>query len=152
METLIWSPQMSLGLPAMNDVSKTFVEELSSLMTAPDHEFGENLPKLIARMEHDFRREEMMMEEIDFPTLRTHREEHARALGTLHHVVPKVMQGDYALARIAIELLPQWLLFHLLKMDTALLAALSAAGLQPRLPLMTIPRMDLALHPGNLQC
>lgn len=68
------------------------------------------------------------MEEIDYPELRAHREQHARVLSALHHVAPHVMNGDLALGREAAELLPQWFLFHLASMDTALAFALDLDG------------------------
>lgn len=136
MKNLIWSTRMPLHLADANDLRNTFVEELSCLMTAPDHEFGPSLFALIARMERDFHEEEALMERIDFPDLHSHREQHARLLATLHHLVPKVMAGDYDLARICIEVLPHWLLCHLVKMDTALIAALDVAELHPRHPQM----------------
>ena len=132
MKNLIWPALMPLHLAAENDLRNTFVEELSYLMTAPDHEFGPSLFALIARMERDFQEEEALMERIDFPDLHNHREQHARLLATLHHLVPKVMAGDYDLARISIEVLPHWLLCHLVKMDAALIAALDGAELYPR--------------------
>ncbi len=132
MKNLNWPARMPLHLADENDLPNTFVEELSYLMTAPDHEFGPSLFALIARMERDFHEEEALMERIDFPDLHSHREQHARLLATLHHLVPKVMVGDYDLARISIEVLPHWLLCHLVKMDAALIAALDVAELYPR--------------------
>jgi len=39
------------------------------------------------------------------------------------------MDGDIALGREAVELLPQWFLFHLSTMDTALAFALDLDGM-----------------------
>src|SRR5882757_9414687 len=57
------SPQISLRIssmetPSMTGISNTFVEELSILIAAPDHEFGKGLFQLIARIERDFHEEE----------------------------------------------------------------------------------------------
>lgn len=130
MKKLVWSPQMALGIPAMDDSHQEFVEQLAHLMNASDAEFSAGLATLIARIERDFREEEELMEEIDFPGLHSHREQHARVLSALHHVIPDVMQGNCAPARKAIELLPQWFQFHLSTMDTALAVALDMIGLQ----------------------
>ena len=132
MKNLILSARTNLHLADASDLRNSFVEELSCLMTAPDHEFGPSLFALIARMEHEFHEEEALMERIDFPDLHSHREQHARLLATLHHLVPNVMAGDYDLARISIDVLPHWLLCHLVKMDAALIAALDVAELYPR--------------------
>ena len=128
MKKLIEPLQRSLAIPAMDDAHKAFAENLKRLIDAPDHIFRGSLFVLIAGMERDFREEEKLMEEIDFPSLQSHREQHASILSAFHCVVPKVMQGDYALARLLLDLLPQWSLVHLLKMDTPLVIALNAAG------------------------
>jgi len=143
MENFVCPLQSPLTLPALREMHGTLIDELSQVMTAPDHEFGACLFKLIARIECDFREEENVMEEMDFPALQIHREQHARMLSTLHHLVPKVMQGDFSLARIVVELLPQWFLTHFVKMDTALLAALDSSGVPKHLPFKAISARDL---------
>jgi hemerythrin len=143
---------MSLGVPAMDDAHKAFVEELACLVSLPDGDFGAGLFALIASMERDFREEEESMEAIDFPAIQSHREQHARVLSALHHVVPDVMQGDCASARKAIELLPQWFLFHLSTMDMALAVTLDTAGLQAYLPVIPIPQADIVRLLRNPQC
>lgn len=129
MEKLEWSPQMSLGIAAIDSEHRAFVEQIGRLADLPDEEFGAGLYALISALEKDFRGEEVVMEKIEFPALQSHREQHARVLSALHHVVPGVMHGDYISARKAIELLPQWFLFHLSTMDTALAVAMDMAGL-----------------------
>ena len=129
MEKLEWSPQMSLGITSIDSEHHAFVDQMSRLAGLPDEEFGEGLYALISAMEKDFRGEEVTMEEIGFPALQSHREQHARVLSALHHVVPGVMLGDFTSARKAIELLPQWFLFHLSTMDTALAVAMDMAGM-----------------------
>jgi len=127
MDKLVWSPQMSLGIPVMDMAHKIFVEEMARLASEPDSGFGPGLLALIPMLEQDFREEEASMEEIDFPALQSHREQHARVLGALHRVVPDVLRGDFVAARRAIELLPQWFVFHLATMDAALAVALELA-------------------------
>lgn len=128
MEKLEWSPQMSLGIASIDAEHHAFVDQIAQLTELSDDDFGPALFALISTMEKDFHGEETIMEEIGFPALQSHREQHARVLSALHHVVPGVMQGDCAAARKAIELLPQWFLFHLSTMDTAMAVAMDVAG------------------------
>lgn len=130
---LEWAQGMSLGVPAMDDAHKAFLEELSELLNAPDERFAPAFMTLVAKIERDFHEEEALMEDIDYPGLRGHCEQHSRVLGALHHIEPRVMAGDIALGREAIELLPQWFLFHLSTMDTALAFALDMNA-QDQLP------------------
>lgn len=124
MQTVGWSQDMLLGFPAIDDAHEELLKELTDLLTATDERFGPGFLALIERFERDFREEEMLMDDIDYPGIQGHREQHARVLGALHHVAPRVMDGDIALGREAVELLPQWFLFHLSTMDTALAFAL----------------------------
>ena len=128
MEKLAWTSQMSLGDAEMDGAHKAFVEQLGVLVELPDTAFGAGLSALVAAMETDFRHEEEQMERLNYAGLQAHREQHARVLSALHHVVPDVMKGDTASARHALELLPQWFVFHLSTMDTALAVASDMAG------------------------
>lgn len=118
-----WSPELELGIPEIDRAHKAFFEELAEIAATPDDQFGAVFFLLIARLERDFEEEEELMERIDFPALNSHREQHARILGGLHHVVPHVMNGDIEAGRQAIELLKEWFLFHLTTMDLALAVA-----------------------------
>jgi hemerythrin-like metal-binding protein len=131
MQALTWSPQMSLGITDMDNAHKALIQELTDIMSAPDPEFSARLLRIVALLENDFREEEALMEKITYPALRVHREEHAELLSTLHHVVPQAMSGDYVLPRQVLNMLPQWFLNHLVKMDSALVKALNAAGERP---------------------
>lgn len=128
MEALTWSPQMSLGIVEMDNAHKALIQELTEIMMAPDHEFTARLQHIVALLETDFREEETLMERMNYPELRAHRQEHADLLSTLHHVTPKAMSGDYVLPRQVLNMLPQWFLNHLVRMDAALVKALNSAG------------------------
>jgi hemerythrin len=130
MEHIVWSPLMSVGIPALDSAHKEVLEEMTRLSSTTDADFRPGLFALIARLERDFRAEEELMEAIDFPALLSHREQHAGVLSGLHHVVPRVMNGDIASGRKAVDLLPQWFLFHLPTMDAALAVAVDEAGLR----------------------
>jgi len=131
MNKLVWAKEMSVGNAKMDAEHKAMMDEFGRLAQLPDNAFCEGLSTLIAAMESDFRNEEETMEKIDFPALQSHREQHARVLGALHHVIPDVMRGDFKSGRDAIQLLPQWFLFHMSTMDTALAVAIELARLCP---------------------
>ena len=132
MQAVTWSPEMVLGVPEMDDAHKALLAELARLDAAPDDQFGAGFLALITALERDFQGEEALMEKIDFPALRSHREQHARVLSGLHHVAPDVMRGDFTLGREATKLLPQWFQFHLSTMDAALAVALELADSSDR--------------------
>ena len=145
MQSIHWDQNMSLGVPEMDSAHKAFLDELEELLTLPDERFAAAFMTMIGKMEMDFREEELLMEEIEYPGLQGHCEQHARVLGALHHVAPHVMSGDLVLGREAVELLPQWFLFHLSTMDTALAFALdlehSESGRSPAAVRVAAERM-----------
>ncbi len=124
MEEQAWSSELALGVPAMDNAHKAFVEELSRLAAAPDDRFAAAFPALVASMERDFREEEELMEAIGFPALQAHGEQHARVLGGMHHAAARVMEGDLAAGHSAIDFLQQWFRLHLSTMDLALAVAI----------------------------
>lgn len=128
MQSFKWSDELSVGVKEMDAAHRIFLDELAELLNTPDDKFCVAFQSMIAKMEQDFKEEEQLMEDIDYPGLAGHCEQHARVLGALHHVAPHVMSGDIALGREAAELLPQWFLFHLSTMDTALAFALDLDG------------------------
>ncbi|HEY0847120.1 MAG TPA: hemerythrin domain-containing protein [Noviherbaspirillum sp.] len=128
MQSIQWDQNMALGVPEIDTAHRAFLDELGELLNLPDDKFGPAFLEMIGKVECDFREEEQLMEAIDYPGLQGHCEQHARVLGALHHVAPHVMGGDIALGREAAELLPQWFLFHLSTMDTALAFALDLDG------------------------
>lgn len=131
MQTVTWWPEMALGIPAMDASHQTLLEELGRLADTKDAEFGAAFARTIAAIERDFADEEEAMEGIAYPGLRAHREQHARVLSGLHQADPYVRQGDVALGRKAVALLPQWFLLHQSTMDMALATALVMAGQGP---------------------
>ncbi|MBZ2207104.1 bacteriohemerythrin [Massilia soli] len=124
MDEFAWAPEMELGNPALDEAHKALFAEMMRLYTAPDSELAEGLPQLCDKLERDFREEEDLMEALDRPDVKEHREQHARVLSALHHVEV----GEPAEAREALMLLPQWFQQHLATMDRALAADLHQAG------------------------
>ncbi|RKH09064.1 hypothetical protein D7V77_42800 [Corallococcus sp. CA041A] len=90
------------------------------LEQAPDAEFAAAFTRFVARVERDFREEEDLMEQIAFSGLNSHREQHARMLGGLHHVARQVMAGDMNAGREVVALMPGWFMLHIETMDGAL--------------------------------
>jgi hemerythrin len=134
MQTISWTAEMLLGVPAMDEAHRALLEELGRLANASDAQFGAGFLALIATFEHDFREEEELMRKINFPAPRTHLAEHARVMSGLRHVEPFVRQGDIESGREVIKQLPHWFLRHLSTMDLMLAVALDIAEHSRRAP------------------
>ena len=126
-----WKEEMALGVPAIDEAHEALFLELARLSQLSDQHFSVGFRDLIAAVERDFREEVELMEEIGFPSLANHREQHARVLSGLHHAWAAVDEGDLEQGRHALSLLPQWLVFHQATMDLALAAALEMLQRQP---------------------
>ena len=137
MEAPNFTPHLNSGIAGMDLAHQAIIEELSALMNAPDTEIGWRLQRVVALLETDFREEEVIMEQLDFPELHEHREHHAKLLSALHHVVPSALDGNCELARQVLKMLPHWFLGHLVKMDKPLIEAIHATDTQ------TLQRLNL---------
>jgi hemerythrin len=125
----ILSSDILSGVVAIDGLHKIFFEALDELSSATDGEFDTGYDKFIRQVERVFAAEEKWMEEIDFPVLKSHREQHARVLSGLHHIRTRVMDGDLALGREVVEkLLPQWFVLHAFTMDAPLATAMQMLG------------------------
>lgn len=124
MDTSALTNEMVLGIPLFDEAHAALAEQIQLLLNGPDHEFDAHLAGLVECLEVDFRLEEQLMEAIDYPATRSHREQHARVLATLHGLAP----GDIANGRKVAALILPWFQVHLATADTALAVALQIAG------------------------
>ena len=122
-----WSPDMALGIQLFDEAHEALAEQIAHLQARPDADFEEGLQALIEALETDFRVEEGLMEAIDYPDLKGHREQHARVLATLH----SLRGSEMPKARHAVGLILPWFHLHLATADTALALALQVAGENP---------------------
>ncbi|NRR30233.1 hemerythrin family protein [Oxalobacteraceae bacterium] len=136
MNHLVWTPHMALGIPSMDLAHQALIEQIAWLQEQHGRDFTQGMAQLIEHIELDFREEENLMEEIDFPGLRSHREQHARALATLHSLA----EDDQVTARKVLALLTLWFEQHMASMDARLALALQQSGkafaLAPGAPLL----------------
>lgn len=115
----------SPGVAALDELHRLCRDAIEELANVHPARLASSFGKLLDRLEYAFRQEEQWMDEIEYPALNSHREQHARVLGALHHVHVTVMGGDIALGRHVVDdLLPQWLSLHIETMDDVLAIAL----------------------------
>lgn len=134
-----WIPDISSGVPTMDRLHHDLFSAIDDLACSEDHEFSAHYADFVSKIERAFREEEQWMEDIDYPILGIHQEQHARVLSALHHVHSQMMNGNLPLGRKLVEeLLPQWLVFHISTMDTPFAVAMQLAQSE----------RELALHPS----
>lgn len=135
--------EIASGVPEMDKLHQDFFQALGELASKTDSAFSNEYGAFVAKVEQVFREEERWMEEIEYPSARIHREQHARALGALHNVHSRVMNGEIGLGREVVErLLPQWYSFHASTLDTTLALAMQLERTGP-LPVKHSPKTGI---------
>jgi hemerythrin len=126
----ISTPEASSNLKVISMLHQDLDYALKSAAQADEIEFNERFRKLIEKLEITFSTEEAWMEKIDFPALKTYREQHARVLGGLHHAHAAAIAGRSDTGRKAVrKLLPLWLPWHMAIMDNELAIYLGVSSL-----------------------
>lgn len=124
-----WDHGFSTGSGWMDELHAGITAALQAASDASDAHFCSAYQALVARLELAFRTEESHLDDADPAALKAHREQHARVLRGLHIAHGQVLDGDLALGRrIAEDLLPRWLSFHIVSMDLPLARACKARG------------------------
>lgn len=122
-----WPPDDCSGVLALDRLHQDLHEAMCTLSCARDNEFAHGYGHLVRQVEESFQKEECWMEEMNFHSLKVHREQHARVLRALHNVDSRVMGGELDLGReVVTTLLPQWLAFHISTMDASLARSMQA--------------------------
>jgi hemerythrin len=130
MQYAMLTPESSTGVVMMDVLHQQLDDALRVTLNAEGADFIRHFRNLVAMLEEIFATEESWMEEIDYPAIKAHREQHARLLSGMHHVNCSLMAGDVAIARKVVTiLLPDWLRLHMATMDAALAMYLQLSGM-----------------------
>ncbi len=122
-------PAHSARRPSLEILQQNLLVQLGELGHVSDSDFALGYKAFVGCAEQAFCTEEEWMEALDLPSLPGHREQHACALGALHHVHSRVMGGDIVIGREVIRrLLPRWFSIHAKTMDEILATAMRQAS------------------------
>jgi len=127
MQRLEWSPLLETGVAEMDASHRTLLQAIHATIDSDDMSLFERIAELLAALAADFAEEELLMDQLHYPTGHEHREAHRRALEALRHALP-VAQEDPGGARTLLDRLPRWFLAHLSAMDLPLAVALESAS------------------------
>ncbi|MGB4062829.1 MAG: hemerythrin family protein [Azonexus sp.] len=117
----------ALGVPAMDDTHREFVELAYALLVASDEDFPALFVRLHEHTRQHFEHEGKLMKSCRFPAIGEHNSEHLRVLGELAHFARGVKAGRLGTAREYARNLPTWFAGHLATMDSALAGCLKKA-------------------------
>jgi hemerythrin-like metal-binding protein len=122
---MVWDEsRYALGVPAMDDTHREFVELADALLAASDADFPALFARLHEHTRQHFEHEGKLMKACRFPAIGEHNSEHLRVLGELAHFARGVKAGRLGAAREYARNLPTWFASHLATMDSALAGCL----------------------------
>jgi hemerythrin-like metal-binding protein len=146
MSLLTWSERLALGHPMMDETHEEFVGLLNDLGTAEGDQILVRLDAFIAHTEKHFSQENAWMEELQYPRIGCHRNEHANILEVVREVRTRVAGGEQQYGRTLAEALAEWFPVHAASMD-AMLAAFMQFGADA-LPECSHEGSDTCPHSG----
>ncbi len=110
-----------LGLEAMDDTHREFVELVNSLDGADKASFIYLFRELHEHTQSHFEQEQQWMENSGYPGMREHMDEHRRVLGEMNRFAQRVAAGSVVMGKAYVtQQLPQWFDLHARMMDSAL--------------------------------
>jgi hemerythrin-like metal-binding protein len=127
--SLVWSEELVLGLPAIDQTHVEFVELLAATELAEDEQLLEKLQALTDHTVDHFGREDQWMAATAFAPVNCHGMQHRVVLQTLEELLRRGREdGDLALVRSILPELGKWFAQHAQTMDAALAWHLEQVG------------------------
>lgn len=131
MPTLAWTPELLLGVPAMDQTHQEFVALLASVEAAPDDALVADWAALVGHTQAHFDREDAYMRATGFAATNCHATHHGMVLDVLRQGLSMGEAGDLAPIRQMARELATWFVHHADTMDAALAAHLLNVGFDP---------------------
>jgi hemerythrin-like metal-binding protein len=127
--SLLWSEELVLGLPAIDQTHVEFVELLAATEMAEDDQLLQRLQALTDHTVDHFGREDQWMGATAFAPVNCHGMQHRVVLQTLDELLRRGREeGDLALVRSILPELGKWFAQHAQTMDAALAWHLDQVG------------------------
>jgi hemerythrin len=123
-----WTDELVLGVEKMDATHREFVMQLNALGDAGDAALLAGLDAFIAHTVEHFEQENGWMENMEFPPIHCHKEEHEGVLSIMREVRSMVADGKFELGRVLVRELAPWFTNHAATMDAMLAQFIRAKG------------------------
>ena len=124
---LKWSPELELGIEAMDLTHREFVDQLNAMVSLPDDEMAEAFTRLLNHTVEHFGREKAWMQKHGYAGAEAHVDEHDRVLKVMTAIAEFIETGESRIGRMAARDLAGWFRQHARTMDAGLARVLQAA-------------------------
>ena len=131
MPTLVWSDELTLGVPAMDDTHREFIALLAAAETAPDDALPARWAALVGHTQQHFDNEDRYMLATHFAATNCHTTHHKAVLDVMREGLALGEAGDLAPMRQMARELATWFVHHADSMDAALAMHLQRVGFDP---------------------
>jgi hemerythrin-like metal-binding protein len=144
MAALVWTDELALQQPRMDDTHREFVDLLGQVEAAlqqptPDV-LGASLARFVTHTEAHFAQEDAWMARIGFAAENCHATQHAQVLQLLREVQRRVQEdGNVALVGQLVPALADWFVPHAQNMDGGLAQVMALTGFDPVTGTMSHP-------------
>ena len=143
MPSLPWSEALEVGLRAMDDAHREFIELLARARSLDDRALEAAWQVLIDHTQAHFAQEEAWMRASGCPSLHAHSLQHRMILRVMRDGARSAAQGDITPVRLMTGELAMWFPEHARTLDAALATHLQQVGYDPASGTMRAP-----LEPG----
>ena len=140
MRLLPWSEDLELGLPAIDDTHREFVDLLDRARTMDDAALKAAWQELIDHTGAHFAQEEAWMRATRFKSCNCHALQHRMILRVMREGAASAAQGDITPVRLMTRELAMWFPEHTKTLDAALVEHLQRVGFNPATGAMTEPQ------------
>mgnify|MGYP003596286090 CR=1 FL=1 len=131
MAVLQWEDRFGLGVDAMDDTHREFIDLLAALVQADAGGAPEALDRLIEHTDAHFAQEDLWMVESGWGPP-CHTGEHRQVLELMREVRRRAQAGEAQLIEVLARELGPWFEHHASTMDTMLASHMAQAGYQPQ--------------------
>ena len=139
MPSLQWSDALALGLPAMDDTHREFVDLLACVENAADDALMDRWRALVDHTDEHFGREDRWMQETRFSSTNCHSVQHKVVLQVMREGLLPARPGGLDALRALARDLALWFPQHAQTMDAALALHLRGVGYDPLTGLVSMP-------------
>ena len=142
MNTLVWTDDLALSQPQMDDTHREFVDLLAAFEDALDSpQAAERFDELLAHTEAHFAQEDRWMASLGFAPQNCHGLQHAQVLRALREVAQLQGRPEQAdVLHLILKELAAWFPAHASMMDAALAAVMAERGFDPETGRVGLPR------------
>jgi len=125
MDSIVFGPDLALGIPVMDQSHRIIFELLETMRHLPRPAFDEACQRLATELATDLNEETRLMRAINYAPADVHKAAHNGILTAISQAQCQLASDDEFEAREIIRSLPDWLEAHINTMDLALAVALT---------------------------